>query len=687
MAKADNDTTIIEVKQHYRMSLVEDNDKRRTRKGGWNDITDAYWGKLPVDWPYTSKVVDPRVRTSLTEKNARLLNGKLRGRLVPREGGDVLKARINNALLDFQWDNANYGGSMLSKYAQMDMDARLYGSKFALSLWRHEENDEGEVLFDGNEIYLLDIRDCGIDPTATHIRNAKWFQHRKWAKIEDLETVNDSPYGAKYPGLAKLKLQIEEAGSTSNRRDSAYEDRLRQNKGLQDRTGEDKAFPVIELITEYRKDRWITFSPKYNVILRDIENPYEHGQIPVIQLRYYPLGDDPIGESEVEPVLPLWRAICATMCGYLDNMNIHMRPPLKITSGANIDTIVWGAEAQWLMNTPNDVTEMQSNGEAMRYFQTTYSALVSAFNTAMGDMSQGNSGADPFNPQKTATEIKFSTRQQNARDQANQMYLSECISDMMMMWLVNNKQFLFMDQDKHEYIMKIIGSDLFQYFQRAGLDQMVVEPENMNMIGQIISAQDGNISDGDIQQLYDSAKTPKFPVYKNPKEKNPAKIEAKTKMTMNDMGDGAELSLIPEDLDGTYDYIPDVVSMSSGTSDQMMKAQETALQTLTTNPVVLQLLTAQGVQPQIKDLLISIFDQAGLKDAERFFTEAQSAQAGPGGGNGPANPLQQQGIPGPVTSPFTQGQPTDMAGPAQVPQPGGVPTGIQPSPSQGAGGQ
>ena len=677
---------LLQVGHHYR-SWKEDNDKRRTRKNGWNDVTDAYWGKLPIDWPYTSKVVDPRIRTSLTEKNARLLNGKLRGRLVPREGGDVLKARINNALLDFQWDNANYGGSMLSKWAQMDMDARLYASKFALVLWRHEEVD-GEVKFDGNEIYPLDIRDCGIDPTATHIRNAKWFQYRDWVKLEDLENVSDDPNATKYPGLKKLKKMIDEDAS-QNRRDSEYEDRLRSLKGLQDRTGEDKSFPVVERVREFRKDRWICFFPKYNVIGYDIDNPYEHGQIPVIQLRYYPLGDDPIGESEVEPVIPLWRAINACLCGYLDNMNLHMRPPLKIGPGANIDTIVWGAEAQWMMNNPNDVVEMQSNGEAMRYFQTTYSALVSAFNTAMGDMSQGISNIDLTKPDKTATEIKQSTRQQNSRDQANQMYLGETISDMMMMWLVNNRQFLFLDTKKQDYILRIIGTDLFEYFKRAGLDEMTVSTEGMQMIGDIINSQEGNMNDGDIQQLYEAAKVPKFPVFDNPKEKDPTKLKYKSKMRMNDMGDGAELSLVPDDLDGSFDYIADVVSMASGSNEQLQKATQEAVQMLTTNPVVLQLLQAQGVQPQIKDLLISVFDQAGLKDAERFFQSNNSTgqpQTGIGGGNGLVNPLQQQGVPTAPPAPPNQGLPAAMAGSPQVPQPGGLPTGVQPGIQQGPGG-
>ena len=64
----------LEVEEHFNQ-WVEDNDTRRTRPNGWDDITDAYWGRLPKDWPYLSKVVDPRIRTTILEKNGRLLMG------------------------------------------------------------------------------------------------------------------------------------------------------------------------------------------------------------------------------------------------------------------------------------------------------------------------------------------------------------------------------------------------------------------------------------------------------------------------------------------------------------------------------------------------------------------------------------------------------------------------------------
>ena len=670
-----NAPIITEVIRHY-LEWTMDNQKRRTRPNGWDAITDAYWGKLPNDWPYQSKVVDPRIRTTLLEKKARLLNQKLRGRLVPREGGDELKARVNNAILDFQWDNANDGGTMLSKWGAMDQDTRMYASRFALTKWRHEEDSKGNVLFDGNEFYPLDIRDTGVDASFTHVRNAKWVQVREWAKVEDMEKVNDLPNGKKiYPGLPELQATML---NSNNRRDNAYPNRILQIKGLVDRVGEDKSFPVVELVTEYRKDRWITFSPRYKVILRDIPNPYKHGKIPVVQLRYYSVTGDGWGESEIEPVLPLWKAIQAILCGYLDNMNVHNRPPLKIIDSAvRIETIVFGPEAQWSMDRPDAVTEFQGSNSAMQYFQTAYSSAVSAFNTAMGDTSQGVSAVDPFNPQKTATEVQNSAKQQNTRDQDNQTQLSEALQDMMSMWLANNQQFLFADSNKQEYIMRILGTDLFNYFKRAGLDEQELTIPAMKAIGDIIQQQDGNVSDQDLQTLVDAGKTPKFPVQANPSEKNPKKQTFKPKMTMGDMGNEAEITVVPEDLEGTYDYIPDVKSMSAGSSDQLQQARTDAINRLTTNPIILQQLQAQGVTPDIKELLIADLENAGLTDAERYFPQSQpniAGQVGPGGAPQPNVPVGGlQG--GPVAGPQGSQQP-QVPQPVGLPQPGGVPQGV-----------
>lgn len=659
MRKKDKSDILQEVQQHY-TDWNEDNENRRTRENGWNDIIDSYNNVLPANWPYLSRVVDPRIRTTLIEKKSRLTNSKLRGRLVPREGGDVLKARINNALLDFQWDAANSGGSMNSKIGGMDMDARMFGSTFGYIGWAYEE-DDGKVKKNTNELKVLDPNDCGMDPNCTHIRNARWFQMREYVTLEDLENMNSYPGEAKLPGLAELKEKVSE--DTQNLRENNYSARTLQIRNLQDRMGMDGSFPVIEKVTEFRDDEWIIFAPRFNVILAQIKNPYEHRSIPIVQLRYYPLLNDPIGESEVESVLPLWRAIQATLCGYLDTMNIHMRPPLKIVDGqARMETIVWGPEANWIVNRQDSVMEYSGSGEPLRYFQATYTSLIAAFSQAMGDMSQGVSAVDPFANDKTATEVKQSTKQQNQRDENNQLYLSEMITDMMRMWQSNNQQFLLANPDAQDYVLRILGQDMFNYFKRAGLDEKEVPDESMIAISEMISLQEGNVSDEMIREMMDAASVPKYPVVENPEAKK-SEQRLKPKMSISEQGDSAELYITPDDLEGMYDYIPDIKSMASGAMNEMLNAQNKALEMMV-NPQIAAALQQEGVKLNVKELIQSILENSGLKDSDKYFGQIENPPSiGPN--------MEQPGLPGMPTPPPQGGQP--MAQPPGVQNSGGVP--------------
>lgn len=665
----DTDTKLYTLLDQHYQQWTHDNEKRMHRTNGWNDITDAYWGKLPDDWPYMSRVVDPRLRTSLIEKNARLLNSKLRGSLVPRENGDMISASINNAILDYQWDRANDGGSMNTKFSICDMDARLYQSKFAYVYWKYEEDDKGNVIYDGNEMLPLDIRDCGMDPSSTHIRDAKWFQHRRWEFLEDLENAKGPQGKPLYKNLDKLKTAIsEKMNNRSATKTTEYVPRLKTLQGLEDHTGEDRAFPMVKIVTEYRADKFITFSPDYACILQEIPNPFKHGKIPVAQLRYYAIQDDPLGESEVESVLGLWKAIQATVCAYLDEVVLKIRPPLKIIeNAARIETIQYGPEAQWIVDRQDAVEEMRSGGDTLAYFQTTYQALVAAFNTAMGDTSQGISNFGPFESgDKTATEIKHSTKQQNTRDQKNQNDLAEFIIDIMLMWLSNNKQFLFSDPAKKEHVIKIIGQEQYALFKRAGMDQMELTPETTQLLGDIIE-QNPDLTDAELEEMIELASVPKYPVVTNPEEKDPTKLKIKPKMTVSDVSDSADLTIVPEDLDGVYDYIPDVRSMSIGATQDMLENNDRTLSLLSSNPAILNLLVQEGYRPNVKELLESTLTSLGHRDPSRFFTKLPNEQTNPSGlpqaTGGVPQPLANVGVPDVPQANPTGGIPEQMAGP------------------------
>jgi len=138
------DPRLIDLRLHYDMAENE-LDQRRTGRGrvgtiSFDEADEMFRSWLnEKDWPYDALMFDPRIFTFIFEKASRLITNKLRGKLVPREGGDILAAKINNELLSFQWDQANHNGTMISKWATMDINTRKYGASFALTKWRYQE--------------------------------------------------------------------------------------------------------------------------------------------------------------------------------------------------------------------------------------------------------------------------------------------------------------------------------------------------------------------------------------------------------------------------------------------------------------------------------------------------------------------------------------------------------------------
>lgn len=630
---------------------TEDMEKRKTRKGkGWDAVFDALMNKLPDNWPYTSKVTDPRIRTTLLEKTARLLNSKLQGRLVPREGGDAIKARINNSLLDYQWDAADVGGSMIEKVAKADTIARITGAAFALTYWDVEKNS--------NEMKVLDPRDVFPDYTADHIRNARWCQVREYTTLDKLEAL--------YPdNVARIRSRLQEKQSV----DVQQHSQVKQNRGIEERMGKDPANPVVELVTEYtakvgdQKAMRHVFLPRYNEVLESGPCPYKHERIPISMLRYYPLGDDMYGESEVEPVMSLQRAINAVLCGFIDTMNLAMRPPIKLISGeTRMDTVVFNPGARWILNNIQSGQEVQIGTTAIQAFNNTYPALVAAFNTAMGDQSLGTSnlGGGGFE-KKTATEVASLERQENSRDQYNQLYLSQFLKDVMMLWLSNNQQYLFDDPTKKYHILRIVGREAIRDLQKLELDSLEMPQEAMNEIAGVVTSNAGAVSSLHLEEIMQGVQVPKNAVIKNPTE-SPENYEIVNKLEVKDNGNEAELYMTPDDMVGMYDYVPDVKSMAAGAGIMMQNARKEALQSV---KEFREDLMAEGQRLKVSELLTNVLEDAGYKDAESLFESIEAGQAALGGGQLLGGALPEQGVPVPPGVSLSSGGP-GMAQPAPV---------------------
>lgn len=631
-------TLFKEVHSHYETAR-NDLDQRIIRKNGFNDADRMFASWVDEkSWPYRSTMFDPRPYTVIQEKSARLIGSKPKGRLVPREGGDTLGAYVNNELLSYQWDdNSRLGETMLSKWIQMDQNARKYGASFMLNKWRYDVRKikgKNKTFYDGPDMIVCNPRDVLANPSYNTIQ--KWFQHREYMTVNDLEMVNDAARSEPvYKNLDSLKeaMKMEpKSNSVSSRREVAYTNENKAMRGLSDTLGTDLTFQTMELITEYRNDRWITFAPKYGVIVRDIDNPYNHGEIPATMLRYYPLGDDLYGFTEYEPVSKNIRAINALWSQYIDNITTDLYPPLMINpTNVRMHTIEFGPEAKWLMNNPGqDVVRLQTSTAATNNFQSAYSIMVSSLLNAWGETSQGISNVNPLGGDKTATEVRDSAFTRNVRDNMNQLFLSDALKKQVMSWHNMNQQFMFSGSTSRAKIIRIVGKDALEFFNRLGLGDIRPTQQDAEQVAK------GLMNEEDI------IPGPRYAVPGEDGQEMP-------KFQPDQNGEGGNLLIEPSDLMGSYDYVPDIETMKAP-SDVDTEKQLANLTTMLTNPVITQGLASEGVKPKWKDIMVRGIEATRIiKDAESLFEDIpQQPQE-----NG--NPTQPGGISSPETSQPDQG--------------------------------
>jgi hypothetical protein len=614
--------TFLDVSRHYDMS-TEDLDIRRSEMDEVDELFRSHINEST--WPYRSLVFDPRVFTAIFEKTSRLISKKPRGRFIPREGGDSLKAKIINEYQAFQWDDSERadGVPMLSKWAMMDMNARKYGASFALVTWHYDKS----MKFDGPTMRTWNNRDVLHNPSYSTIK--KWIQLRDYNTLDELQKINEASRSKpKFENLDLLFNQMlkqrKADGSVLDTREADYAVKNKEIKGLSDYLGRDELFRTVEIVTEYRNDRWITFAPKYGVVLRDIENPYDHGQIPVVMLKYYPIDDDIYGLSEIEPVMKLQRAINALICQYIDEVNVKLYPIIMANpSEVRMHTLEFGPEKKWLMNRPGEsVRVLEVLSQANQTFQAAYSTLVSSFMNAIGETSMGVSNIDPFAGDKTATEVQDMSLKRTARDNFNQIYLSQAIKQQQMLWFMMNKQFLFADPKSAPKILRVVGKDALRYFVEAGLDKGGLSEE---VTQELMNMNPEDLIDLDLSAVSDK------------------------KMILDQSGNSGALVLEKDDFSGSYDYIADVESMELPNKKDEMNAKRLTLE-IAKDPVVAQLMAAEGKRMKFSQLMEDWLEELGFKDADKYFEKLELAPQGgmgygaeQGTGVGPATGAQPQG--------------------------------------------
>ena len=99
-----------------------------------------------------------------------------------------------------------------------------------------------------------------------------------------------------------------------------------------------------------------------------------------------------------------------------------------------------------------------------------------------------------------------------------------------------------------------------------------------------------------------------------------------------------------EDMSGLYDYIPDIQSMSLPDDSALISAKKDML-AMAMNPQNQQALMQEGYKIKLKELEEDLFEQVGMKDADKYFEKISNQPMQGGGLNGQAQQVGGVGAP------------------------------------------
>jgi hypothetical protein len=234
-------------------------------------------------------------------------------------------------------------------------------------------------------------------------------------------------------------------------------------------------------------------------------------------------------------------------------------------------------------------------------------------------------------------------------------------------WIKMNQQFLFTDPNKEQMIIRIVGKDILNELKNMELAQTQIPDEVITQTADLIDQTPGGLAPEEIEVISNVSKVPANPVTDEEGNIVP-------KLDMSEDGSIARLFVEKGDLQGSFDYIPDVKSMQIGVSEEAINGRNQALYILL-SPGVQQQLQMEGATINVKDLLISVLEDNGVKNASKLFQSGQvngqipAAVPGQPGQGLPANLPQGFGNFGGSQMPFG---PSINEGMANIPQTPGL---------------
>lgn len=263
--------------------------------------------------------------------------------------------------------NADSQYDLLTKLRVWDIYSRVFGSMPALVDYRIDDD------YIGPDLWLIHPRAFFPQAGTINVNSMDYCQVSTWVSMEFLKSQDKKVW----KNIAKLIKKVKGGAKTKAQQDQKYQpvNERTPNSQIQPEEGD---FASCELHTEYRKDRWITYSKEFSLIVRDIPNPQKNNELPIVMKHCFPLLDRLYGLAEFERGSTLQKAADSLVSLYFDGVQMSIFPPLIIDqNGVVASTIEYKAKAKWIRTKENAIQQLQLSPQGLNTFNSTYSFLKS----------------------------------------------------------------------------------------------------------------------------------------------------------------------------------------------------------------------------------------------------------------------------------------------------------------------
>lgn len=448
---------------------LSDNHRKTEQEGIWERSYNNWKGILDQSiYPWRSKLFIPWSFTVVETIIPKVFAREPKWRAIarnpdfPDDGPGVVQD-----LLTYQWIRLG----MRTKMYDYIKDSLMYSKGYMKVTWNFqtktktymqpivgkddkitfEKQEKSAVEYDDPVCEVVDPYDIYVDPDATCLEDAEYLIHRKTVP---LSKIKENP---NYTNTDKIKY-------TDQTKDKYFDD---LNRFSDNTPPPDSNKELIELLEYWEQDRLVVVANR-RVVLRDTPNPYDHKQIPFVELDDYRDPHKYYGQSELSVIDPLQREINAIRNQRRDYDNLALNPVIRMVPGVlrNPNSAVMSPGNVWMVSDLNsmDVFELpQLQGSASEIEERTAADIQRS--VAIDEI---GIGLLPDNPQRrSATEVVTAQSMAGKRFAMKIALLEEAVKKIGQMVFDLNQQFL--DQER---MIQIVGERGAQEWVKLGPDDI-----------------------------------------------------------------------------------------------------------------------------------------------------------------------------------------------------------------------